>query len=96
MSFNLSCKDHPEQVLVRGAWVIDKLNIPSAKVSKKGAAERWSHLSSVDLLELDGSNVTILIRSDMAHLLVHLDVRQGQPASRSLLGHLSGGPFLVM
>lgn len=36
VSFSLSSKDQPDPVMVHGAWVIDKLNIPSFKVSKKG------------------------------------------------------------
>jgi len=61
--------------MVHGAWVIDKLNIPSSKVSKKRAAEQWNHLSDVDLPELEGGDVMILIGADMAHLLIHLEVR---------------------
>ena len=62
--------------MVHGAWVIDKLNIPSFKVSKKRAAEQWNHLSDVDLPKLEGGDVMILIGADMAHLLIHLEVRQ--------------------
>ena len=40
------------------------------------ATEQWTHLSDVDLPELEGCDVMILIGSDMAHLLVHLEVRQ--------------------
>ncbi|KAL9974311.1 hypothetical protein ACROYT_G011332 [Oculina patagonica] len=59
--------------MVHGAWVINKLNIPSFKVSKKRAVEQWNHLSDVDLPELEGGDVMILIGSDMAHLLIHLE-----------------------
>ena len=64
--------------MVNGAWVIDKLNVPSVKVPKKATVDRWSHLSGIDLPELDGSEVMLLIASDMAHLLIHLEVRQGR------------------
>ncbi len=64
--------------MVHGAWVIDKLNIPSFKVSKKRAVEQWNYLSDVDLPELEGGDVMILIGSDMSHLLIHLGVRQGR------------------
>jgi len=33
VSFSLSSKDPPDPVMMRGAWVIDELNIPSFKVS---------------------------------------------------------------
>ena len=75
VSFSLSSKDQPDPVMVHEAWVIDKPNIPSFKVSKKSAAEQWNHLSDVDLPELEGGDVMILIGADMAHLLIHLEVR---------------------
>ena len=64
--------------MVHGAWVIDKLNIPCFKVSNKRVAQQWNHLSDVDLPELDGGDVMILTGADMAHLLIHLEVRQGR------------------
>ena len=78
VSFWLSSNNHPEPVPVNGAWVINKLNIPSVKLSKNDAAERWCHLSDVHIPELEGCDVTLLIGSDMAHLLIHLEVRQGR------------------
>ena len=78
VSFGLSSKDQPDPVMVHGAWVIDKLNIPCFKVSKERVAQHWNHLSDVDLPELDGGDVMILIGADMAHLLIHLEVRQGR------------------
>ena len=47
-------------------------------MSKEGAIERWRHLSGVDLPELEGCDVMLLIGSDMAHLLIHFEVRQGR------------------
>ena len=64
--------------MVNGAWVIDKLNIPSVKLRKRAAIGQWSHLSGIDLPDLDASEVMLLVGSDMAHLLIHLDVRQGR------------------
>ena len=100
VSFGLSTKDQPDPVMVHGAWVIDKLNISSFKLSKKRAAEQWSHLSNVDLPELKGEEVMILIGSDMAHLLIHLEVRRGRwdepiavktPLGWTLFGNVSPG-----
>ena len=33
---------------------------------------------NIDLPELDGSDVKVLFGSDMAHLLIHLEVHQGR------------------
>ncbi|XP_048576192.1 uncharacterized protein LOC116619385 [Nematostella vectensis] len=79
VGFRLSSDDHPEKIDVEGAWVVHKLNISKHKVSGKEAAKRWNHLEGVNLQTLEAGDVTLLIGSDMAHLLVHLDVRQGRP-----------------
>ena len=65
---------------VQGAWVIDRLNVQSVKVSKERAAEQWNHLLNIviNLPEHDGSDVKVLVGSDMTHLLIHLDVPQGR------------------
>ncbi|KAL9976826.1 hypothetical protein ACROYT_G014161 [Oculina patagonica] len=75
VSSGFSSKVQPDPFMVHGTWVIDKLNIPSFKFSKKRVVEQWNHLSDVDLPELEGGDVMILIGSDMAHLLIHLEVR---------------------
>ena len=76
VSYCLSSKDYSEPVMVNGAWVIGKLNIPSVKLPKRAAIEQWSHLSYIDLPDVDGSKVMLLVGSAMAHLLIHLEVRQ--------------------
>ena len=45
---------------------------------KRAGIEQWSHLSGIDLPDLDGSEVMLLVGSDIAHLLIHLDVCQGR------------------
>ena len=77
VSFSFSPKDQPDPFMVHGAWVIDKRNIPCFKVLKKTVAQQWNHLSDVDQPKLDGGDVMILIRADVAHLLIHLEVSQG-------------------
>ena len=70
-------------------------------MSKKATMAQWGHLSDVDLPELEGSDVMILIGSDMAHLLIHLEVRQGRldepiaiktPLGWTLFGNTNKGP----
>ena len=58
--------------------MIGRLNVPSIKVSKERVTEQWNHFLNIDLPELDGGNVKVLIGSDMAHVLIHLDVHQGR------------------
>ena len=47
-------------------------------MSKEKETEQWNHLLNIDLPELDGGDVKVLIGSDMAHLLIHLEVREGR------------------
>ncbi|XP_022795007.1 uncharacterized protein LOC111333648 [Stylophora pistillata] len=100
VSFSLSSKEQRDPAMVHGAWVINKLNIPSFKLSKKRTVEQWNHLSDVDLPELQGGDVMILIGADMAHLLIHLEVRQGRrdepiavktPLGWALFGNVNQG-----
>lgn len=58
--------------------MIDRLNVPSVKLSKERVTEQWNHLLNIDLPELGGSDVKVLVGSDMPHLLIYLDVRQGR------------------
>ena len=55
---------------------------------------------NIDLPELDGSDVIVLTGSDMAHLLIHLEVRQGRrdepiavktPLGWTLFGNVDNG-----
>ena len=59
VSFGLSSKVHSKPVMVNGARVIEKLNIPSVKLPKRAAIEQWSHLSGIHLPDLDGSEVML-------------------------------------
>lgn len=87
--------------MVHEAWVIDKLTIPCFKVSKRRVTQQGNHLSDVNLPELDGHQVVILIfGADMAHLLIHLKFRQGRqdepipvkiPFGWTLLGNVDQG-----
>jgi len=50
----------------------------------------WKHLEGVNLPIIEDKEAKLLIGSNMAHLLVHLEVKQGQPgepvAVRTALG----------
>jgi len=59
----------------------------------------------VESFELDGSEVLLLIGSDVAHLLIHLEVRQGRvdepiaikpPLGWTLFGNANKGLFEVI
>lgn len=75
--------------MVQGAWVIDKLNIPSFRVSKKRVAEQRNFSSDMDLPELEGGDAMILIGADMAHLLPDLPWSPPGTTERALFGNVS-------
>ena len=62
---------------VDGVLVVDHLNVPERKVNLVELKSKWSHLSDLELPEVDGSQITILIRSDVAEIIVPLEVRCG-------------------
>ena len=78
VSFELSSDSHPTPISVDGAWVISNMDIPVFQYSKERASSRWKHLEGIDLPDLRGDDVKLLIGSDMAHLLLHLDTRMGR------------------
>ena len=78
VSFELSSDSHPTSISVDGAWVISNMDIPVFQYSKERASSRWKHLEGIDLPDLRGDGVKLLIGSDMAHLLLHLDTRRGR------------------
>lgn len=94
VSFALSSKDQPDPV--HGASVIDKIIIPSFKISKKREAERWNHLSDVDLHEFEVADLMIFVEAGMAHLLIYLEVRQRRQDEPSQCGPLLDRPCWVM
>ena len=68
--------------------------------SQRKAAEQWNYLSDVDFPELDGGDVMVLIGTDIAHLFIHLEVRQGRrdepiavktPLGWTLFGNVNQG-----
>ena len=67
---------------------------------QRKTAEQWNYLSDVDFPELDGGDVMVLIGADIAHLFIHLEVRQGRrdepiavktPLGWTLFGNVNQG-----
>ncbi|KAK3724598.1 hypothetical protein QZH41_001749 [Actinostola sp. cb2023] len=79
-----------EPVKIDGAWVVNKMNVPVIKYDQEQPSNRWKHLEGVPLPDIKETEAKLLIGSNMAHLLVHLEIRQGQPdepiAVRTALG----------
>ena len=95
---HLSAKalDSGEIVDIPRVWTIDKLPISSACIPKSEDFHHWPHLRDIQVPEVDSSEVTLLIGSDVPEVFWALDERRGkrkQPyAVRSLLGWTMIGP----
>ena len=60
------------------AWVVHNLKIPFNRYDVSEIKKIHSHLKDIDLPLLKDSDVTLLIGTDHANLLLHRDFRQGQ------------------
>ena len=62
--------DFGTQFDVNGVLVVDHLNVPEKKMKLQKLQERWPHLSDLVLTEVAGTQVTLLLGSDVAELIV--------------------------
>jgi transposase InsO family protein len=72
------------------------LNIDLSSLTSRVDIQRWSHLSNLDIPELDVDQVHLLIGQDCSDLLLPEEVRKGKPgepfAVRTPLGWAINGP----
>jgi len=76
-----SVNDFSTQFDVNGALVVDHLNVPKTKMKLQELQIKWQHLSDLELTEVRGTQVTLLLGSDVAELIVPLEVRHGPKGS---------------
>ena len=69
--------DFGTQFDVNGVLVVDHLNVPDKKMKLQELQEKWPHLSDLKLTEVAGTQVTLLLGSDVAELIVPLEIRHG-------------------
>ena len=73
--------DFGTQYDVSGVLVVNHLNIPEKKMKLQELQEKWPHLSDLELTEVEGNQVTLLLSSDVAELTVPLEIRHGPKGS---------------
>ena len=87
--------DFGTQFDVSGVLVVDHLNIPEKKMKLQELQEKWPHLPDLDLTEVAGNQVTLLLGSDVAELIVPLEIRHGPKGTpvgvRSRIGWTATG-----
>ena len=73
--------DFGTQFDMNGVLVVDHLNVPKKKMKLQELQEKWPHLSDLKLAEVAGTQVTLLLGSDVAELIVPLEIRHGPKGS---------------
>ena len=66
-----------ESVLLNGVLLVNHLNVPEKKVKLQELQEKWPYLSDLELIEVTGTQVTLFLGSDVAELIVPLEIRRG-------------------
>ena len=61
--------------------MVNHLNVPQKKVKLRELQEKWPHLSDLELTEVAGTQVTLLLGSDVTELIVPLEIRHGPKGS---------------
>ena len=86
--------DFGTQFDVNGVLVVDHLNVPEKKVKLKELQERWPHLSDLELTEVPGTQVTLLLDSDVPEFIapkgspIGVRTRIGWTVTGCLPGHI--------
>mgnify|MGYP000509560529 FL=1 len=73
--------DFGTQYDVNGVLVVNHLNVPEKNIKLQELQEKWSHLSDLKLNEVAGTQVTLHLGSDVAELIVPLEIRRGPKGS---------------
>ena len=73
--------DFRTQFDVNGVLVVDHLNVPEKKMKLQELQEKWPHLSDLELTEVAGTQITLPLGSDVAELIVPLEIRHGPKGS---------------
>ena len=66
---------------VNGVLVVYYLNVPGRQVELKELQEKWPHLLDLELTEVAGTQVTLLLGGDVLELIVPLETRSGPKGS---------------
>ena len=73
--------DFGTQFDVNRVLVVDRLNVPERRVKLRELQEKWPHLTDLELTEVSGTQVTLLLGSDVPELIVPLETRCGPMGS---------------
>ena len=82
VSFEIGPVDvHPTQYPVENALVAEKLNLPPVTVNMENVKSQWSHLADLELKEMDGAEVKVVLDSDVTEIIIPREVSEGPKGS---------------
>ena len=76
VTFSTSSRHHLQ---VHNAWVVDILNLPPQKISKREIQSRWPHLIKIPL-DINNKDISILIGAEILQLHINHDAVMGRPS----------------
>ena len=78
VSFEIGPVDvHATRYPVENALVAEKLNLPPVTVNMENVKSQWSHLVDLELKEIDGAEVKVVLGSDVTEIIIPREVREG-------------------
>ena len=82
VSFNIGPVNmHATHYPVGNALVAEKLNLPPVTVNMENVKSQWSHLVDLELKDMDGAEVKVVLGSDVTELIIPREVREGPKGS---------------
>lgn len=85
-----------ERYSIRGAWVVDDLNLPTVNVDINKEKLKWHHLKDITFPTVNGKQINMLLGSDVFELVKPLEIRSGPVGAphgvRTCLGWTAVGP----
>ena len=96
LKLTISSLDGTSALEIQTVWTVDRLNVLSRSIPRAEDVQGWSHLSGIELPEIQNIDVTVFIGCNVPEAFWVMQERRGKRgepiAVRSLLGWTLMGP----
>ncbi|KAK2565608.1 hypothetical protein P5673_010736 [Acropora cervicornis] len=96
LKLTISSLDGTSALEIQRVWTVDRLKVLSRRILRAEDVQGWSHLSGIELPEIQNKDVTVLIGCNVPEAFWVMQERRGKRgepiAVRSLLGWTLMGP----
>ncbi|XP_067045816.1 uncharacterized protein [Acropora muricata] len=96
LKLTISSLDGTSALEIQRVWTVDRLNVLSRSIPRAEDVQVWSHLSDIELPEIQNKDVRVLIGCNVPEAFWVMEERRGKRgepiAVRSLLGWTLMGP----